>query len=156
MNIQGIAQPLPWRPQSAPPQGTPRPQGPATSAKFDPSSRGADHTVASRVGETTNSAGAGPHRAENRKDGFFRIGHHSQVFAEVEKFWAEGAAKEKEFAAQGLDETDKVVRDYRQARMEKLFGLQTKVMNSALHIEMASKMVEHATTGTRTLLQTQA
>ena len=156
MNIQGAANPVPWRPQSAPTPEISRPEGPTKSGKFDPSSGAPGSTTASRAAETVHGVGTDSHRVNNRTESFFGVGHHSKVMADFEKFWADGATKDKEFAAKGMDETHPVVREYRRDRMETLFGFQTKIMNSTLQIEMASKLVEHATTGTRTILQTQA
>ena len=45
---------------------------------------------------------------------------------------------------------------FNQDRMQVLFELQSEVQRSALGVEMAAKVIEHATSGARTVLQTQA
>ena len=74
---------------------------------------------------------------------------------EAVKFLKEDEAMEKHFRDQGFGPEHPEVRQYRRRRMSQLFVLQTQVMHSAMQIEMASKVVEHAATGTRTVLQTQ-
>jgi len=83
------------------------------------------------------------------------LADYAKVFGRVEEFHRTQDAKEKEFARRGLRADDPEVKAHREESLRSLFWLQSQVMQASLQFEMASKLVEHATSGTRTILQTQ-
>lgn len=82
------------------------------------------------------------------------------VYAEAsKKFRAETARmKEREAAlkASGAKAGDPAWRDFQFEQYHVYYELQLEIQNASLGIEIAAKVIEHATSGARTILQTQA
>ena len=84
------------------------------------------------------------------------FGRFEQVHREFDTYLKKSADMDKLVAEGKLKPQDPRVVQHRREEMRLLLHFQTEMQGAALKVEIASKVVEHGTSGAKTLLSTQA
>jgi len=84
------------------------------------------------------------------------FGSFEKVRADFDKYLQSGASLDKLVADGKLKPTDPKVVQRRREEMRMLLHFQTEMQSSSMKVEIASKVVDHATSGVKQVLSTQA
>jgi len=104
-------------------------------------------------GEINTQKVNGTAKTPDRQDMF---AHLDKVQNEYKAFMGERAGIEKQVAEGKLKATDPKVVASRQGEMRNLLHFQMEMQGASMKVEIASKVVEHATSGVKTMMSTQA
>ncbi len=109
------------------------------------------------VNKTRNDADVtrvnGKNDIPDQKDPF---GHQDHVRGEFNSYIKERIDTEKLVSDGKLKATDPKVVSQRQGEMRNLLHFQMEMQGAAMKVEIATKMVDHATSGLKTVISTQA
>jgi hypothetical protein len=84
------------------------------------------------------------------------FGRFEKVRKDFDSFVQRSSELDKMVADGKLKSDDPKVVQARRAEMREMLHLQTEMQSASVQVEIASKVVEHATSGLKTVLQTQA
>ncbi|MEM7203135.1 MAG: hypothetical protein AAF628_22935 [Planctomycetota bacterium] len=98
---------------------------------------------------------AGPGKVEGDIGLFGPMREFGRILNKFQEFNKACATKETHFREQGLTADHPDVAAHRQDRMAKMLEFQVAVQDAGYRLELAGKVIEHGTQGTRTILQTQ-
>jgi hypothetical protein len=117
------------------------------------------------TGQVAPASGLDPARSNsvNRVNGGYAIPDKQDMFGQMEHvrkdfnaFLQKSSDLDKLVAEGKLKSNDPKVTQARQAEMRTLLHFQLEMQGAAMKVEIASKVVEHATSGVKTVLTTQA